>query len=161
MVAAPQLRLTSTGLIAEGTSGPQLLLGFLDSLLRWRVPALTAPFVFTTLCFVLACARFSRLHSTHLLPTAGLPKAAAAEGIVTMSTAAETTCRIGRGIAIGSHCYDDCILIHRLDSQHAAARGADSGWRYADTRVGGNRSDTMCSNGAFAIDVRCLGAWDI
>jgi len=61
------------------------LLKVLDT---WKVPALTAPFVFTTLCFVLACARFGRLHSTHLLPTAGLPKAATVEGIVTMSTVA-------------------------------------------------------------------------
>lgn len=189
MVTAAQVRISSTGLVTEGDSGPQLLLGFLDSVLRgvgqvmlqnnsyagllfligifynstlfgiavlvgtvastvtamllgvkrsrvreglfgfngalvavallyflqpdllawcyvilaaacttvvmaallnlldtWKVPALTAPFVFTTLCFVLACARFGRLHSTHLLPTAGLPKAATVEGIVTMST---------------------------------------------------------------------------
>ena len=59
------------------------LLNVLDT---WKIPALTAPFVFTTLCFVLACARFGRLHSTHLLPTAGLPRAATVEGIVTMST---------------------------------------------------------------------------
>jgi urea transporter len=38
----------------------------------WNVPPLTAPFVLTTLCFVLACARFGRLHSTHILPTAVL-----------------------------------------------------------------------------------------
>jgi len=191
VVAAAQVRLSATGLVAEGDSGPLLLLGFLDSVLRgvgqvmlqnnsyagllfligifynsalfgfavlvgtvastvtamllgvkrsnvreglfgfngalvavallyflqpdllawcyviiasacttvvmaallkvldtWKVPALTAPFVFTTLCFVLACARFGRLHSTHLLPTAGLPKAATVEGIVTMSTVA-------------------------------------------------------------------------
>jgi len=191
VVAAAQVRLSATGLVAEGDSGPLLLLGFLDSVLRgvgqvmlqnnsyagllfligifynsalfgfavlvgtvastvtamllgvkrshvreglfgfngalvavallyflqpdllawcyviiasacttvvmaallkvldtWKVPALTAPFVFTTLCFVLACARFGRLHSTHLLPTAGLPKAATVEGIVTMSTLA-------------------------------------------------------------------------
>lgn len=59
------------------------LLRLLDT---WKIPALTAPFVFVALCFVLACARFGRLHSTHLLPTAGLPKAATVEGIVTMST---------------------------------------------------------------------------
>ena len=52
----------------------------------WKVPALTAPFIFTALLFLLACARFGRLHSTHILPTAGLPKAAMVEGIVTGST---------------------------------------------------------------------------
>lgn len=55
----------------------------------WRIPALTAPFVVTTLCFVLACARFGRLQSTGVLPTAGLPKAATVEGIVTASTVIE------------------------------------------------------------------------
>jgi len=52
----------------------------------WKMPTLTAPFVLTTLCFLLACARLGRLHSTHILPTAGLPVAATVEGIVTAST---------------------------------------------------------------------------
>lgn len=53
----------------------------------WRMPVLTAPFVFTALCFLLACARFGRLHSTQVLPTAGLPRAPAiVEGVVTAAT---------------------------------------------------------------------------
>lgn len=55
----------------------------------WKLPTLTAPFVFTALGFVLACARFGQLHSTHLLPTAGLPSAATVEGIVGVSTVVE------------------------------------------------------------------------
>ena len=55
----------------------------------WKVPALTAPFVFTSLSFFLATARFGRLESTHLLPTAGLPKAVEVEGVVTASTIVE------------------------------------------------------------------------
>ena len=55
----------------------------------WKIPALTAPFVFTSLCIFLATARFGRLQSTHLLPTAGLPKAVAVEGVVTGSTVFE------------------------------------------------------------------------
>lgn len=55
----------------------------------WKLPTLTAPFILTTLCFVLACARFGRLHSTNLLPTAGLPQAASVEGIVTATTVIE------------------------------------------------------------------------
>ena len=55
----------------------------------WRIPALTAPFVFTSLCFFLATARFGRLQSTHLLPTAGLPRAVAVEGVVTALTIAQ------------------------------------------------------------------------
>lgn len=62
------------------------LLHLLDT---WKIPVLTAPFVFTTLFFILACARFGRLHSTDVLPTAGLPKAATVEGIVTASTVVE------------------------------------------------------------------------
>lgn len=54
----------------------------------WKVPALTAPFVFTSLCFFLSTARFGRLESTHLLPTAGLPTAIAVEGVVTPATLA-------------------------------------------------------------------------
>lgn len=55
----------------------------------WKVPALTAPFVLTSLCVFLATARFGRLESTHLLPTAGLPKAVTVEGVVVASTVAE------------------------------------------------------------------------
>src|SRR5690554_1373868 len=62
------------------------LMTFLE---KWGIPALTAPFVFTTVLFILACARFGRLQSTGILPTAGLPKAATVEGIVTASTLTE------------------------------------------------------------------------
>lgn len=55
----------------------------------WKLPVLTAPFVFISLCFFLAVARFGRLESTSLLPTAGLPKAAVVEGVVTASTIGE------------------------------------------------------------------------
>ncbi|MDA5194320.1 urea transporter [Govanella unica] len=61
----------------------------LNLLKVWNIPALTAPFVFTSLCFFLATARFGRLESTHLLPTAGLPKAVTVEGLVTASTVVE------------------------------------------------------------------------
>lgn len=59
------------------------MLSLLDT---WKIPALTAPFVLTSLCFFLAIARFGRLESTHLLPTAGLPQAVSVEGVVTFST---------------------------------------------------------------------------
>lgn len=62
------------------------LLHLLDT---WKIPVLTAPFVATTLLFVLACARFGRLHTTDVLPTAGLPEAATVEGIVSASTVVE------------------------------------------------------------------------
>lgn len=55
----------------------------------WKMPVLTAPFVFTTLCVFLATARFGRLQSTDLLPSAGLPHGATVEGVVTASTVVE------------------------------------------------------------------------
>lgn len=63
-----------------------LMAAMLRVLETWKIPTLTAPFVLTALCFLLACAHFGRLHSTHILPTAGLPKEAIVEGIVTAST---------------------------------------------------------------------------
>lgn len=56
----------------------------------WKMPTLTSPFVLTTLCFLLACARLGRLHSTQILPTAGLPMAiTVVDGMVTFSTILE------------------------------------------------------------------------
>jgi urea transporter len=52
----------------------------------WKLPALTAPFVITTLCCFLAVARFGRLEPTGLMPTAELPQAATVEGVVTLTT---------------------------------------------------------------------------
>jgi urea transporter len=56
----------------------------------WKMPTLTSPFVLTTLCFLLACARFGRLHSTQILPTAGLPMViTVVDGVVNFSTILE------------------------------------------------------------------------
>lgn len=68
------------------------------AMLRWMEPRkispLTAPFVLTTLCFLLADASFGRLHPTHLLPAAVLPQATVVKGIVSLST-------VGEGLAHG------------------------------------------------------------
>ena len=67
-----------------------LMAALLRMLATWQLPALTAPFVFTTLCFVLASARFGPLHATQQLPTSGrLPQGASIEGVVSMGTFAE------------------------------------------------------------------------
>jgi len=55
----------------------------------WKIPALTAPFVVTTLCFVMASARFSGLDPTSVLPVAALPAPAAAGGAVTSHAVVE------------------------------------------------------------------------
>lgn len=66
-----------------------IMSALLNLLGTWNIPALTAPFVITTLLFILACARFGRLETTDILPTAGLPSAATVEGVVTSSTLME------------------------------------------------------------------------
>lgn len=55
----------------------------------WMLPALTAPFVFTTLTFLLATAGFGRLEPAGRLPVAGFPASAAVDGVVTSRTLAE------------------------------------------------------------------------
>lgn len=63
-----------------------VMAALLATLERHGLPALTAPFVLVSLCFFLSTARFGRLESTGLLPTAGLPRAATVEGVVDAST---------------------------------------------------------------------------
>lgn len=59
-------------------------------LAAWKVPALTAPFVFTTLCFLAAGQRFGLLQAIQAPPTAGGPTdAAMVERIVSASTVLE------------------------------------------------------------------------
>jgi urea transporter len=59
-----------------------VMAALLNLLSKWETPALTAPFVFTTWFFLLASYRFSRLHATPFLPTAGLPSPLGGQGIV-------------------------------------------------------------------------------
>lgn len=66
-----------------------LMAAMLNLMSVWKMPVLTAPFVLTSLAVFLATARFGRLESTQLLPTAGLPKAVSVEGVVTLSTVGE------------------------------------------------------------------------
>ena len=67
-----------------------LMAAFLRVLATWQLRPLTAPFVFTTLCFVLASARFGQLRATEHLPTSGrLPQGASLDGLVSLGTFAE------------------------------------------------------------------------
>ena len=67
-----------------------LMAAFLRVLSTWQLRPLTAPFVFTTLCFVLASARFGQLRATAHLPTSGrLPQGASLDGVVSLGTFAE------------------------------------------------------------------------
>ncbi|MDE3181291.1 MAG: urea transporter [Acidobacteriota bacterium] len=81
--------LTWAYVVIAAFSAAVLTAAMLRVLEKGKTPVLTAPFVLTALCFLLACARFGRLYSTHVLPTAGLPKAAIVEGVVTAPTVVE------------------------------------------------------------------------
>lgn len=81
--------LTWTCVVFASLCSSIVMAAMLRLLQFWQIPVLTAPFVLTSMCFFLAIARFGRLHSTHLLPTAGLPASATVEGIVTASTVAQ------------------------------------------------------------------------
>ncbi len=76
--------------LCAATVSTVLMAAFLRLLAAWQLPALTAPFVFTTLCFVLASARFGQLRATEHLPTSGrLPQGASLDGVVSLGTFAE------------------------------------------------------------------------
>lgn len=81
--------LTWMYLIVAAASTTILMAAMLRFFEVWKIPALTAPFVLSSFIFLLACARFGRLHSTQILPTAGLPKAATVEGVVNIMTVIE------------------------------------------------------------------------
>ncbi|MBS0365667.1 MAG: urea transporter [Proteobacteria bacterium] len=81
--------LTCCYMVLAAACTTAIMAALLNLLRTWKIPALTAPFVITTLLFVLACARFGRLHSTAMLPTAGLPQAASLEGVVSAATIAQ------------------------------------------------------------------------
>lgn len=81
--------------VALAAAASTLVLAALqNALAAARLPVLTAPFVLTSLCVLLASARFGRLQASDLLPTAGLPKGAAIDGAVTAST-------LGEGVLTG------------------------------------------------------------
>lgn len=83
-----------TCVVIAAASSTIVMAAMLTALDASRMPVLTAPFVLTSLCVLLASARFGGLQTTDLLPTASLPKAATVEGVVTAST-------LGEGVLTG------------------------------------------------------------
>lgn len=83
----------SWGYVILATAFSSIMMSaMLNCMSTWRLPTLTAPFVLTTLLFILACARFGQLQVTGLLPSAGLPNIhTEVEGIVTLSTLLQGT----------------------------------------------------------------------
>ena len=76
--------------VLASASSTVIMAAMLNIVKTWNIPTLTAPFVLTTLLFILACARFGQLHSTGTLPSAGLPSTVInIEGVVTLSTILE------------------------------------------------------------------------
>lgn len=75
------------GYVVAASASSTVATAALSNLLGKGRPALTAPFIVTTLAFVLAADRFGALHTTGLLPTAGLPKGTTAVvGVVDAGT---------------------------------------------------------------------------
>ena len=64
-----------------------LMAALLRMLATWRLPALSAPFVFTMLCCVLASARWGALQATPQLPAPG--QGVSTQGVVSLGTVAE------------------------------------------------------------------------
>ena len=74
-------------LLAASTAAATVLAAALQrGLQNWGLPGLTAPFVWASCCVFLATARFGRLQSTALMPSAGLPQAVGVEGVVSLDT---------------------------------------------------------------------------
>lgn len=83
--------LTWSCVVVAAAGSSVLMAALMELFKRWQLPVLTAPFVLTSLGFFLATARFGRLQSTQMLPTAGLPKSTLVEGVVTQTTVWEGT----------------------------------------------------------------------
>lgn len=106
-----------------------LMAALMRALSVWKAPALTAPFVLTALLFLLACARFGRLHATGVLPTAGLPKAASVEGVVTGATVLQGLFNgLGQvffqGSVVTGVCFAVGLFIHSRKAFAAALLGS-------------------------------------
>lgn len=86
--------LTWACLVVAAACSTLVMAAMLTAFGVWKLPVLTAPFVFTSLGFFLATARLGRLEATGELPAAALPKAAAVEGLVSAVT-------VGQGLFNG------------------------------------------------------------
>jgi len=106
--------------VALAAAASTLVLAALqNALAAARLPVLTAPFVLTSLCVLLASARFGRLQASDLLPTAGLPKGASLDSAVTAST-------LGEGVLTGA-LFILGLLVASRRACLAAVAGALSG----------------------------------
>lgn len=83
--------LTWLTLVLAAAFSTLVTLAFKRLLASWQLPAFTAPFVLVSWCLFLSNARFGRLESTQLLPTAGLPSSTWVEGVVTWQVLLEGT----------------------------------------------------------------------
>lgn len=85
---SPGLLLWSCVVLAAG--GSTVIFAALTALLApWRMPGLTAPFVLTTWCLVLAAAGLARLEPTGLAPAAAFPEWAPGAGGASLAALAD------------------------------------------------------------------------
>lgn len=141
--------------VVLAAAGSTVLMAALQHLFgSGRLPPLTAPFVLVTLAFILACARFGRLPSTALLPTAGLPAAATVEGVVTASTLGEG---LLKGVAqiffqdnlVTGVCFVLGLLVSSRQATIAALLGSGAG---AVTAWVLGAAEPAIRNGAFGFN---------
>lgn len=117
--------LTWACVILASVCSTLLMAALLAALNVWKLPALTAPFVFTSLVFFLSAARFGRLEATGQLPTAGLPVNAVVEGVVTGRTVGEGLLTgIGQVFFQGSAISGALFVVGLLISSRRAATAA-------------------------------------
>jgi len=120
--------LTWACVILASACSTLLMAALLAAFKAWKLPALTAPFVFTSLVFFLSAARFGRLEPTGQLPTAGLPVKAAVEGVVTGGTVGEGLLTgIGQVFFQGSTISGALFVVGLLVSSRHAASAALAG----------------------------------
>lgn len=112
--------------VVLAAAGSTVLMAALTQLLgHWKVPALTAPFVFGTMLLLLAATRLERLHATPMLPPAALPEVVAVAGAVSMATVAQGLLNgIGQVFFQGSVVSGACFVVGLLIASRSACVAA-------------------------------------
>lgn len=114
------------GCVVLAGAGSTVLMAALTQLLGpWRVPALTAPFVFGTMPLLLASTRWDRLQATPMLPPAALPEALVVDGVVSAATVVQGLFNgIGQVFFQGSVASGLCFAVGLLIASRSACVAA-------------------------------------
>ena len=112
--------------VVLAAAGSTVLMAALTQWLgHWKVPALTAPFVFGTLPLLLASRRWERLQATPMLPPAALPEALAVDGAMSAATVVQGLFNgIGQVFFQGSVASGLCFAVGLLIGSRSACVAA-------------------------------------